>query len=86
MKTARKTTVKNSSLENQTVRVSMKDEDNEYEFEHSDKSTSSKSEEASQRNTSKVRSLTSKKNGGKMGPTEGTMEQKKTWASKTRTK
>ena len=73
--TVRETTVKNSGLANQTVRVSMKDEDNKNEFEHSDKSTSSKSEEASQRNTSKVRSLTRKKNGGKTGPTEGTMEQ-----------
>ena len=53
----------------------MKDEDNDSKYKHSDKSTSSKSEEASQRNTSKVQSLTRKKNGGKMGPTEGTMEQ-----------
>ena len=72
---ARKTTVKNSGLANQTVRVSMKDEDNDSESKHSDKSTSSKSEEASQRNTSKVRLLTHKKNGGKKGPMEGTMEQ-----------
>ena len=53
----------------------MKDEDDNSESDHSNKSTSSKSEEASQRNTSKVRSLTRKKNGGKTGPTEGTMGQ-----------
>ena len=53
----------------------MKDEDNNLKFNHRNKSTSSKSEEESQRNTSKVRSLTRKKNGGKTGPTEGTMEQ-----------
>ena len=75
VKTARKTTVKNSGLENQTVRVSMKDEDNESESKHSDESTSSKSEEALQRNTSKARLLARKKNGRKTGPTEGTMEQ-----------
>ena len=67
VKTARKTTVKNSGLANQTVRVSMKDEDDDSESDHSDESTSSKSEEASQRNTSKVRSLTRKKNGRKNG-------------------
>ena len=67
--------MKNSGLENQTVRVSMKDEDDDSESEHSDKYTSSKSEEASQINTSKARSLTRKNNGGKTGPTEGTMEQ-----------
>ena len=55
----------------------MKDEDDDSESDHSDKSTSSKSEKALQRNTSKVRSLTPKKNGGKTGPTEGTMEQNK---------
>ena len=75
VKTARKTTVKNSGLVNQTVRVSMKDEDHDSKSDHSDESISSNSEEASQRNTSKVRSLTCKKNGGKTGPTEGTMEQ-----------
>ena len=52
--TVRKTTVKNSGLANQTVRVSMKDEDDNSESKHSDKSNSSKSEEASQRNTSKA--------------------------------
>ena len=65
MKTARKTTVKNSGLTNQTVRVSMKDEDDDSNSKHSDKSTPSKSEEASQRKKSKVRLLTRKKNGGK---------------------
>ena len=45
----------------------MKDEDDNSESKHSDKSTSSKSEEASQRNTSKARSLTRKKNGGRNG-------------------
>ena len=54
MKTARKTTVKNSGLENQTVRVSMKDEDDDSKSDHSDESTFFKSEEASQQNTSKV--------------------------------
>ena len=53
VKTARKTTVKNSGLANQTVRVSMKYEDNYFESKHSDESTFSKSEEALQRNTSK---------------------------------
>ena len=53
----------------------MKDEGNNSESKHSNKSTSSKSEEASQRNTSKARSLIRKKNGGKTGPTEETMEQ-----------
>ena len=75
VKTARKTTVKNSGLANQTVRVSMKDEDNDSESDHIDKSTSSNSEESSEQNTSKVRSLTRKKNGGKTVPTEGTMAQ-----------
>ena len=65
--TARKTTVNNSGLSNQTVRVSMKDKDGDSKTWQSDKSTSSKSEEASQRNTSKARSLTCKKNGGKNG-------------------
>ena len=68
-------TVKNSGLANQTVRVSMKYEDKDSESNHSNESTSSKSEEASKQNTSKVRLLTRKKNGWKMGPTEGTMEQ-----------
>ena len=77
VKTARKTTVKNSGLANQTVRVSMKDEDDDSESKHSDGSTSSKSEKASQRNTSKARSLTHKKNGRKTGPTEGTKEKKR---------
>ena len=45
----------------------MKDEDDDSESEHSDESTSYKSEEASQRNTSKARSLTRKKNGGRNG-------------------
>ena len=53
----------------------MNDEDDKSKSKHSNKSTSSQSEEVSQRNTSKVRSLTRKKNGGKTGPTEGTMEQ-----------
>ena len=53
----------------------MKDEDEDSKSNHSGESTSSKSEEASQRNTSKVRSLTRKKNGRKTGPTEGTMAQ-----------
>ena len=74
MNTARKMTEKNSGLENHAVRASMKDEDDNSKSEHSDESTSSKSEEASQRNTSKARLLTRKKNGGKTGPTEGTME------------
>ena len=43
VKTARKTTVKNSGLANQTVRVSMKDEDDYSESENSNESTSSKS-------------------------------------------
>ena len=63
-----KTTLKSSGLANQTVRVSMKDEDDDSESDRSDKSTSSKSEEALQQNTSKVRSLTRKKNGEKKGP------------------
>ena len=67
VKTARKTTLKNTGLANQTVRVSMKDEDNDSKSKHSDKLTSSKSEEASQRNTSKLRSLTRKKNNRKKG-------------------
>ena len=54
VKTTRKRTVKNSGLANQTVRVSMKDEDNDSKSDHIDESTSSKSEEALQRNTSKV--------------------------------
>ena len=58
--------MKNSGLANKTVKVSMKDEDDDSKSEHSDKSTYSKSE---------VRSLTRKKNGGKTGPTEGTIEQ-----------
>ena len=59
--------MKNSGLANQTVIVSMKDKDDDSDSDHSDESTSSKSEEASQQNTSKVRSLTCKKNGGKNG-------------------
>ena len=59
--------MKKSSLENQTVRVSIKDEDDDSDSKHSNKFTSSKSEEASQRNSSKARSLTRKKNGGKNG-------------------
>ena len=75
VKMKRKMTVKNSGLANQTVRVSMKDDDNDSETDNSDKSTSSKSEEASKRNTSKVQSLTRKKNGRKTDPTEGIMKQ-----------
>ena len=45
----------------------MKVEDDDSKSDHSNKYTSSKSEEASQQNTSKVRSLTRKKNGGKNG-------------------
>ena len=41
VKTARKTTVKNSSFPSQTIRVSMKDDDDESD--NSDESTSSKS-------------------------------------------
>ena len=50
----------------------MKDNDNNSKSDHSDESTSSKSEEASHRNASKVQSLLRKKNGRKTGPTEGT--------------
>ena len=53
----------------------MKEEDDDSKSDHSDESTSSKSEEASKRNTSKVQSLTRKKNGRKTDPTEGTMKQ-----------
>ena len=52
----------------------MKYEDDDSKSKHIDESTSSKPEEAPQQNTSKARSLTDKKNGGKTGPTEGTME------------
>ena len=45
----------------------MKDEDDDSDSDHSDESTSSKSEEALQQNTSKLRSLTRKKNGGGNG-------------------
>ena len=86
VKTARKTTVKSSSLANQTFRVSMKDEDDDFDSNHSDKSTSSKSEETSQRNTSKVRSLTRKNNGGKRVQRKGPWDKAQTRASKTRTK
>ena len=68
VKTTRKTTVKNSGLASQTVRVSMKDDDDNSESDNSNESTSSKLEEASHRhNTSKVRSLLRKNNGRKKG-------------------
>ena len=76
VKTSSKTTVKNSGLPNQTVRVSMKyDNEDNSESDHSNEYTSSKLEEVSHRNTSKLRSLLGKKNGRKTGLTEGTTGQ-----------
>ena len=69
LRTERKTTVKNLGLASQTVRVSMKDVDNDFECNDSDESTSSKSEETSYQHTASiVRSLLGKKNRRKDGP------------------